>query len=87
MTSATDGRTHRVKADDFDAGVGRGHGRYRAACGREVMGAPLIADHGPRCHDYRPPPGYGSAHSRRFTAALANLARTWWSRFGRASER
>jgi hypothetical protein len=49
MTSAADGHTHAITAADFEQGVLTGVGRYRAACGADVVVASMVACPGPRC--------------------------------------
>lgn len=56
MTSVSDGRTHTITAADFDVGVWNGKGRYRAACGVEVVAAALASNVGPNCPNCPPLP-------------------------------
>ena len=49
MTSVIDGRTHVIAAADFDAGIWRGQGRYRAVCHATVVAAALASSPGPEC--------------------------------------
>jgi hypothetical protein len=49
MTSVADGHTHVITAADFEQGVMAGLGRYRAACGADVVVASMVARPGPRC--------------------------------------
>jgi hypothetical protein len=56
MTSVMDGRTHTITAGDFDVGVWNGRGRYRAACGVEVVAAALASNFGPNCPNCPPLP-------------------------------
>ena len=49
VTSATDGRTHRIAEDAYTAGLVAGSGRYTALCGRLVMAAALVCPPGPDC--------------------------------------
>lgn len=49
MTSAADGHTHVITAAAFERGVLMGLGRYRAACGADVVVASMVAHPGPRC--------------------------------------
>jgi hypothetical protein len=49
MTSAADGHTHAITAAEFEQGVLTGVGRYRAACGADVVVASMVACPGPRC--------------------------------------
>jgi hypothetical protein len=49
MTSAADGHTHAITAAEFEHGVLTGLGRYRAACGADVVVASMVANPGPRC--------------------------------------
>ena len=43
MTSAADGHTHAITAAEFEQGVLTGLGRYRAACGADVVVASMVA--------------------------------------------
>ncbi|MBA3575575.1 MAG: hypothetical protein H0W37_11585 [Pseudonocardiales bacterium] len=47
VTSATDGRTHRIADDAYLAGLVAGSGRYTALCGRRVVAAALVCPPGP----------------------------------------
>lgn len=49
MTSGVDGHTHAITAAEFEQGVLTGLGRYRAACGAEVVVASMVTRPGPRC--------------------------------------
>jgi hypothetical protein len=49
MTSGADGHTHAISPAEFEQGVLTGLGRYRAACGAEVVVASMVARPGPRC--------------------------------------
>ena len=49
MTSTADGRTHLIAANDFDAGLWRGNGVYRAICGTDVLAAAMASGPGPGC--------------------------------------
>jgi len=49
MTSVADGLTHTISAHEFDLGVRRGTGRYRAECGVEVIADALASEPGPTC--------------------------------------
>jgi hypothetical protein len=49
MTSVSDGHTHAITAAEFEQGVLTGLGRYRAACGADVVVASMVARPGPRC--------------------------------------
>jgi hypothetical protein len=49
MTSAADGHTHAITADEFERSVLTGLGRYRAVCGADVVVASMVARPGPRC--------------------------------------
>lgn len=49
MTSVSDGRTHTITAAEFEQGLMQGSGRYRAACGADVLVASMTSDPGPRC--------------------------------------
>jgi hypothetical protein len=49
MTSVADGHTHAITAVEFEQGVLTGLGRYRAACGADVVVASMVARPGPRC--------------------------------------
>jgi hypothetical protein len=49
MTSAADGQTHAITAAEFEQGVLTGVGRYRAACGADVVVASMVASPGPPC--------------------------------------
>lgn len=54
MTSALDGRTHTVTTADLERGMVEGVGRYRAACGADVLAASLTARPGARCRGCAP---------------------------------
>jgi hypothetical protein len=49
VTSATDGLSHRVSQQMYDACLAEGSGRYLALCGRTVPAAALITQPGPVC--------------------------------------
>ncbi|GAA0901289.1 hypothetical protein GCM10009559_67770 [Pseudonocardia zijingensis] len=49
MTSVADGQTHAITAAEFEQGVLAGLGRYRAACGADVVVTSMVARPGPRC--------------------------------------
>ncbi|MGH4018173.1 MAG: hypothetical protein ACRDT0_02795 [Pseudonocardiaceae bacterium] len=49
VTSATDGRCHRVADDAYTAGLVERSGRYTALCGRRVPSAPMVCPPGPDC--------------------------------------
>jgi hypothetical protein len=49
MTSVSDGRTHAITAAEFEQGVLTGLGRYRAACGADMVVASMVARPGPTC--------------------------------------
>lgn len=49
MTSVSDSRTHLITAAAFEQGLMQGSGRYRAACGADVLVASMPSDPGPRC--------------------------------------
>ncbi|MGH4018985.1 MAG: hypothetical protein ACRDT0_07040, partial [Pseudonocardiaceae bacterium] len=49
VTSATDGRCHRIAEDDYSAGLVERTGRYTALCGRGVPSAPMVSPPGPDC--------------------------------------
>jgi hypothetical protein len=66
MTSVADGRTHSITGAEFDDGVWRGTGRFRAICGADVLASSMASAPGPRCpicredhHDDRPVPSAG----------------------------
>ena len=49
MTCAADGRTHSVTDPEFQAGLQRSQGIYRAMCGRNILAASLGTPPGPAC--------------------------------------
>ncbi|MGH3979548.1 MAG: hypothetical protein ACRDRZ_11205 [Pseudonocardiaceae bacterium] len=51
VTSATDGRCHRVADNAYTPALVAGSGRYAALCGRRVQSAPMICPPGPDCRD------------------------------------
>jgi uncharacterized membrane protein YraQ (UPF0718 family) len=75
MTSVIDGLTHTVAANEFDAGIWRGQGNYRAACGAEVVAAALVTGPGPRCSNCAAIPTIGNADRE-----LQRGTRTAWLR-------
>ncbi|MGH3978539.1 MAG: hypothetical protein ACRDRZ_05995, partial [Pseudonocardiaceae bacterium] len=49
VTSATDGRTHRITDDAYTAALVERSGRYTALCGRRVPSVPMVCPPGPEC--------------------------------------
>ena len=51
MTSGSDGLTHTIADSEFDKGIWKGDGRYRAVCGADILAEALAASPGPDCPD------------------------------------
>lgn len=50
VTSAADGRCHRIADDAYTAGFAERKGRYTALCGHRVLAAAMVCPPGPDCH-------------------------------------